>query len=51
MLREIDDDNSLMTVKKQYRRLARLPIHNATKQKIKEWLNQFEALADKEAVQ
>jgi len=51
ILREIDDDNSLMTVKKQYKRLAKQPIHNATEQKIKEWLNQFEVLADKEAVQ
>lgn len=41
ILREIDDDNSVMTVKKQYGRLARRPMHKATEEKIKEWLSQF----------
>lgn len=35
ILREIDDDNSIMTVKKQYKRLAKQPIHDATEQKIR----------------
>lgn len=41
ILREIDDDNSMMTVKKQYLRLAALPVHAATKQRIKDWLSGF----------
>lgn len=41
ILREIDDNNSLMKVKKQYLRLSKKPIHDATEQKIKEWLCQF----------
>lgn len=41
ILREIDDDNSVMTLKKQYARLAAQPIHLATKQCIKDWLGQF----------
>ncbi len=41
ILREIDDDNSVMTVKKQYGRLASQPMHKATEEKIKEWLSQF----------
>lgn len=44
ILREIDDDNSLMTVKKQYRRLAEQPIHEETKQKIYMWLSAFKAV-------
>ncbi|MCM1161472.1 MAG: lysophospholipase [Roseburia sp.] len=43
ILREIDDDNSIMTVKKQYKRLALKPMHKATEEKIKEWLKQFYA--------
>lgn len=43
ILREIDDDNSMMTIKKQYARLAKLPIHSETEHKIKEWLSQFYA--------
>lgn len=42
VLREIDDDNSVMTVKKQYGRLAAQPIHSDTEQYIKKWLSQFE---------
>lgn len=41
ILREIDDDNSIMTVKKQYLWLTAKPIHKSTKEKIKEWLSQF----------
>lgn len=41
ILREIDDDNSIMTVKKQYIRLAGQPMHTATEEKIREWLKQF----------
>lgn len=41
ILREIDDDNSVMTIKKQYGRLAAQPVHSATEQRIKDWLNQF----------
>ena len=41
ILREIDDDNSVMTVKKQYGRLASQPMHKVTEEKIKEWLSQF----------
>ncbi len=43
ILREIDDDNSIMNVKKQYSRLAAQPIHFATKRCIKDWLQQFKA--------
>lgn len=43
ILREIDDDNSMMTVKKQYARLSAQPIHFDTKQRIKDWLGQFKA--------
>ena len=43
ILRKIDDDNSMMTVKKQYRRLAAQPIHFDTELHIKDWLNQFKA--------
>lgn len=41
ILREIDDDNSVMTVKKQYERLASHPMHTATEEKIREWLSKF----------
>ena len=41
ILREIDDDNSIMNVKKQYGRLAAQPIHSATERCIKDWLKQF----------
>lgn len=41
ILREIDDDNSMMTVKKQYIRLAERPIHEATAQKLREWIEKF----------
>lgn len=41
ILREIDDNNSVMTVKKQYRRLAVQPIHKETEQKIHMWLRSF----------
>lgn len=41
ILREIDDDNSILTVKKQYERLAAQPIHSATERRIKDWLLQF----------
>ncbi len=43
ILREIDDNNSMMTVKKQYKRLAAHPVHSATEQYIKKWLSQFQA--------
>ena len=43
ILREIDDDNSVMTVKKQYAHLAAQPIHFETKRCIKDWLQQFKA--------
>lgn len=42
ILREIDDDNSVMTVKKQYRRLAAQHIHFDTEQYIRKWLSQFQ---------
>lgn len=42
ILREIDDDNSVMTVKKQYGRLAAQPIHSDTEQYIRKWLSQFQ---------
>lgn len=38
MLKEIDDDNSLLTVQKQYKRLAKAPIHEGTQKKIEEFL-------------
>ena len=43
ILREIDDDNSVMTVKKQYTRLAKRPVHLAAEQKMKDWLSQFKS--------
>lgn len=41
ILREVDDDNSMMTVKKQYLRLSRQPVHSETKEKISKWLRIF----------
>ena len=41
MLRVIDDGNSMMTVQKQYKRLASQPIHKETEEVIKQWLQQF----------
>lgn len=41
ILREIDDNNSVMTVKKQYGRLAVQPVHADTEQKIRKWIGQF----------
>lgn len=46
ILREIDD-NSVMTVKKQYVRLAKQPIHKATEEKIKDWLSQFPTMGNR----
>lgn len=42
ILREIDDNNSVMTVKKQYGRLTAQPVHSDTEQYIKKWLSQFQ---------
>lgn len=42
ILREIDDNNSVMTVKKQYGRLAAQLVHSDTEQYIKKWLSQFQ---------
>ncbi|MBO4347994.1 MAG: alpha/beta hydrolase [Candidatus Methanomethylophilaceae archaeon] len=41
ILREIDDDNSVMKVKKQYLRLSARPIHPGTKETMVGWLSQF----------
>lgn len=41
ILREIDDDNSITGVSKQYKRLASKPIHEGTRQAICTWLEQF----------
>lgn len=38
MLREIDDNNSFLTVQKQYKRLAKNPIHEETQQQIEDFL-------------
>lgn len=46
ILREIDDDNSVMNVKKQYARLAAQPIHSDTKRCIKDWLRQYNSKSD-----
>jgi len=35
MLREIDDNNSYLTVQKQYKRLAKKTIHKGTQKQIK----------------
>ncbi len=41
ILREIDDDNSIMKVRKQYLRLSARPIHQGTKETMGRWLSQF----------
>lgn len=41
ILRAIDDDNSMLTVQKQYKRLANQPIHPDIEQRIETWLYQF----------
>ena len=38
MLKEIDDDNSILNVKKQYKRLIPKPIHEGTQKQIEEFL-------------
>ena len=38
MLKEIDDDNSYLTVQKQYKRLVNAPMHQGTKQQIEDFL-------------
>lgn len=38
MLREIDDENSIMNVTKQYKRLAKKPVEQSTKEKIEEFM-------------
>lgn len=38
ILREIDDNNSFMTVQKQYKRLAKNPVHKGTQEQIKDFL-------------
>ena len=38
LLRKIDDDNSLMTVKQQYIRLSQEPIHLGTLNRLKDWI-------------
>lgn len=47
ILREIDDNNSVMTVKKQYCRLAAQPLHREIEQKIQKWLSSFKVEEDK----
>lgn len=41
ILRLVDDDNSMLTVQKQYKRLAKQPVHGGTLQVIESWLHQF----------
>ena len=41
ILREVDDDNSMLKVKKQYLRLSKNPIHKGCEDKMQEWLSQF----------
>ena len=38
MLKEIDDNNSILTVQKQYKRLAKNPIHEGTKKQVEDFL-------------
>jgi len=38
MLKEIDDNNSYLTIQKQYKRLAKNPIHKETQKQIEEFL-------------
>lgn len=40
ILREIDDNNSIMTVQKQYKRLSQNPMHEGTEKQIEQFLNQ-----------
>ena len=49
ILREIDDDNSMTKVKKQYLRLSARPIHPGTRQIMVEWLSQFSGRGHGEA--
>ncbi len=42
ILREIDDDNSIMNVRKQYLRLSAKPIHPGTAEVMIKWLSRFE---------
>lgn len=42
MLRLVDDSNSMLTVQKQYKRLAKAPIPPETEQVIRAWLRQFQ---------
>jgi len=39
VLREIDDDNNILNVKNQYKRLLKNDIHEGTKEKIAQWIN------------
>ena len=41
ILREVDDENSILKVRKQYARLSKNPIHKGTEEKMHEWLSQF----------
>lgn len=41
ILRQIDDDNSMLTVRKQYKRLTKQPIHLETVRMMENWLRQF----------
>ena len=38
MLKEIDDNNSILTVQKQYKRLAKNPMHDGTQKQIEKFL-------------
>ena len=38
ILREIDDNNSMLTYVKQYKRLCKTPLHAPTLNKIQDWL-------------
>ncbi len=38
ILREVDDNNSVLTIQKQYKRLSKQPIHKGTQEKIEEFL-------------
>ncbi|MBQ8749266.1 MAG: hypothetical protein IJZ29_02195 [Clostridia bacterium] len=38
IMREIDDDNSFLSVQKKYKRLAKNPIHEGTQKQIEEFL-------------
>jgi hypothetical protein len=41
ILREVDDENSILKVKKQYVRLSKNPVHKETEEKMHGWLSQF----------